>query len=342
MSCARCGLPAACMCSACGGEKYCSRACQKKSWNIHKKVCGKCPVCKNAFVKCTCEEEVTCYICLERQGTLIQPCACLSYVHEDCVVKFVSEAQGTHCLTCMATYAPDVSYKIAEKQLEIVEEQKTDIEQKTNMDFRQKKLEVLVFRARSAARVDIEKGIDEYMEVTRLLKEWNAPLFAHAQNHMNVAELVFEFSTSPAVLDEVYDIARHAVKTLEDLLPSSISLADSYRIFAQLHIRKEMYLDALSYFCKAHRILSGAKQQAKLPFDLRVEVQHSHGNSLFGIARSLILLQRFSQAKQPLEKVCTLFLGFAGPNHPVSVTAKELLDKIVEHEEHKVRPQICN
>ena len=50
------------------------------------------------------EEQPTCRICLE-PGELIQPCNCkTSYVHEECLLKWLNTSRRTNCEICLFEY----------------------------------------------------------------------------------------------------------------------------------------------------------------------------------------------------------------------------------------------
>ena len=102
-------------CTKCKASFYCSAACQKRNWKIHKRVCSSDPL-KRRFVpvemavervlakqlKTKAPKEATCYICLEGDdgGKLMRGCACrgesAGFVHVECLTKLAmsKEASG--------------------------------------------------------------------------------------------------------------------------------------------------------------------------------------------------------------------------------------------------------
>lgn len=154
--------------------------------------------------------------------------------------------------------------------------------------------------------------MEEYELIKHDLDECNAPAFAYAAIQIKMGEIVFscsEVDDSP-VFKKAYDLASHAVKTLESWLGEisihSYPLSEAYCIFAQIHIKNGSYLDALSYFYKAHRILSPI-DKSNLPFDVRVDTQYIHATAVAGIARVLIHQERFEEAMNYVEIALTLY-----------------------------------
>ena len=118
-NCEQCGAvldPAKLLrCTKCKACCYCSAACQKRNWRIHKRVCSTDPLLRR-FVpvemaveravakqpKVQAPKQAFCYICLEGDdsGKLMRGCACrgdsAGYVHLECLTKLAmsKEASG--------------------------------------------------------------------------------------------------------------------------------------------------------------------------------------------------------------------------------------------------------
>lgn len=320
MSCAACGLPSSLSCSACSGPKYCSKRCQKSDWKKHKLMCGTCPKCEKAVVLCTCSEEPLCYICMERHGTLLQPCLCTSFVHRDCVIRFAITNNKQVCMLCHHYFPHDISYEIAEMQLTAAREG----------DDRAQLLNAMLFRAKAIAWTNIAQGIEEYVNISRQLNKWKASPDALAVNHMMITDLV-TLIPDKRCLNEAHGVAFASLKTMEFHKPNSAGLANTYRIYAQLQAEREEFLDALSYYCKARHIFKKVDLRA-VDTNLRHDIQHWTAGSLIGIGRTLILIQRFGQAREPLQEAYDLLVNFAGRTHPATRNTQDLLMHIIEYE----------
>ena len=106
-------------CTKCKACFYCSRACQKRNWKLHKRVCSTDPalrpyvpvemaveraLAKAKEPKIQAPKDVFCYICLEGEdgGKLMRGCACrgdsAGFVHLECLTELAmsKEASGDH------------------------------------------------------------------------------------------------------------------------------------------------------------------------------------------------------------------------------------------------------
>ena len=315
-------------CTKCKACFYCSKACQKRNWKLHKRVCTTDPslrpfvpvemAIERALKRQPMMEEAPkdafCYICLEGDdgGKLMRGCACrgasAGFAHVECLTKLAvsQEEADAHAVTGWETCGNCKQSFTGALGVEIIR----------RFWRRHRSSPILGLRYYAATTMATCLGGNAEIDVANRLND-AAPKYAGTNKHV-----ALQFKLNNALLLSRNGRKLEALELLDTALPDAIAV-DGELYFQLMMFKADVY-DDLDRYQEFHDAPTEAVAIAKATFG------PEHDGTLVSrkmYATSCAKLDRMEEAKAILMDVLAIETQLLGRDHPQTQQTRTVMER---------------